>query len=100
MSNSRSRASASAAAPSAASLTSKGKRVAPRILRTMLRMVEESSTTRTRLGSRTRIDRERLDDGIRRREQNQEWRLGPGISGGDHLGGRYVGDPTVDEDQI
>jgi hypothetical protein len=49
----------------------------------MLRMVEESSTRRTRLGIRTRIDRsisrrigrERLDGQAWRREQHQERRL-------------------------
>src|SRR5579859_7844594 len=47
----------SAAKPSSASLISSGKCVAVNSLRTMLRMVGESSTMSARLGSRTRIDR-------------------------------------------
>ena len=43
--------------PSSASAISSRKRLADNSLRTMLRMVAESSTTSTRLGSRTRTQR-------------------------------------------
>ncbi len=59
MSNAVVRANSIASTPCATSVTSSGKRVAARILRTMLRIVEESSTTSTRLGCRTRIARSR-----------------------------------------
>ena len=55
ISNCDRRAKSIASPPCAASVTSSGKRVAEKILRTMPRMVVESSTTNTRLGSRTRV---------------------------------------------
>jgi hypothetical protein len=82
----------------------------------MLRMVEEEDAARDahpdrpldqppRLFdphrfSRHRIGRERFNDGIRRRQQHQERRLGASIRGRDHLRGRHPRDRAVDEDQI
>src|SRR3984957_16105481 len=57
MSNSASETRLIAAWPSSASLNSNGKRVAERIFRTMLRIVDESSTINTRLGRRMGIER-------------------------------------------
>ena len=85
----------------------------------MLRMVEESSTTRTRLGIRTRIERStsrRASSGragfaatasvvsgstAKSGAASSTRNGGLGCARGrDHLRGRHVGDRAVDEDQI